>query len=766
MDCAEGFYNPLEGQDLGTACLQCPEFSTSPKASTNVSACVCQPGFVQTVLPDGTAKCECDAGKEIINGARCQDCALGSFKPLPGNDKCTECALSPQPLAPKRFTTTKRVGSKHASECVCQPGYFLLADPVSGQESCKLCSDTWYQGLEGTDCSFPGVTLQTLPLRPGFFRESKTAQLVRKCININANDACVGSGNTSLSASVMSMTVVLGISIEQYNEDVVRAELARLYKVVPELIVLSVSAGSLRLTIQLRTDESSGDGWSADVKQAASRRKKKRSTGGELVGDDTDAATSLTKEEAQAKFASMDTATLATMLGAALGSPGLGLVVAEPLQMQSVPGFSVSSAASICNDGYSGPYCSVCDVGYYGGGEGGRCLTCEGQGDPSSTLGMVLGGTAAILIFLVLVALKFGRRALHTMTLTMNEMSNEGAVADNLKDTVQDFAEDSVEEHVEASREQQTDRALNWRERWRLRLTQLAFSFGVKLRILVSLYQVLGTLGVSFNIPYPETYTQLLASIGTIELNLPKLLPLDCLLGGVSFTLTLVLQTAGPLVFIFLFDVAARWLRKRAGTLKAGDGESLSASLADICATLSFVLLFLLYPGSSSKVFNALLCVGFDGEGESKQRFLRVDFSIDCNSTLYVGFIFPYALVMLVVYPIGGEHAGLVHSALFLLRCPPSSDIFATSAAPAVPLYYAILLFRNKDTLQDLRNLELSAATEASRIELGSRLRGRERREYQSEIDEAIARKSELEERYEAGRARLPTSLRKLTVRT
>ena len=74
-----------------------------------------------------------------------------------------------------------------------------------------------------------------------------------------------------------------------------------------------------------------------------------------------------------------------------------------------------------------------------------------------------------------------------------------------------------------------------------------------------------------------------------------------------------------------------------------------------------------------------------------------------------------------------------------------------------------MLLFRNKAELQDLRNLELSISTEGSRIKLGSRLRGKERREYQSEIDEATERKSVLEEQYEGRRARLPVSLRKLT---
>ena len=120
MDCTEGTYNPLEGSDLGTACLNCPEFSTSPISSSSINDCVCQEGFIQTILPDGSAVCECDAGKEIMNGVRCDACGAGMYKPASGNSKCFECALSPLPLAAKEFTTTKQTGSKLASDCVCK----------------------------------------------------------------------------------------------------------------------------------------------------------------------------------------------------------------------------------------------------------------------------------------------------------------------------------------------------------------------------------------------------------------------------------------------------------------------------------------------------------------------------------------------------------------------------------------------------------------------------------------------------------------------
>ena len=75
VECPIGSYNELEGQDYATACVSCPEYSTTLNASsTSVSECICESGFEQTIAADGTATCECAAGYEIVNGVRCDPC--------------------------------------------------------------------------------------------------------------------------------------------------------------------------------------------------------------------------------------------------------------------------------------------------------------------------------------------------------------------------------------------------------------------------------------------------------------------------------------------------------------------------------------------------------------------------------------------------------------------------------------------------------------------------------------------------------------------
>ena len=101
MDCTAGTYNPLEGSDLGTACVPCPEFSTSPIASTSVDDCICQDGFVTTVVGtpeevaagNGTAMCECDAGKEIMASA--DGCVSSGSPSLPFQPRLLLLLLPP-----------------------------------------------------------------------------------------------------------------------------------------------------------------------------------------------------------------------------------------------------------------------------------------------------------------------------------------------------------------------------------------------------------------------------------------------------------------------------------------------------------------------------------------------------------------------------------------------------------------------------------------------------------------------------------------------
>ena len=180
VDCPIGTYNPLEGQDFATACIRCPDYATTLNHSaTNITECVCQEGFVQRADADGNAKCECDAGYEIVNGVRCAPCGKGTFKELIQNGKCSDC--------PVDDTTTARDGASSESECVCRASFFAKRNISSGSFNCLACPDN-------TICDEIGVTLDALPVAAQHWRQSADSYEVRQCFT---GEACLGGPNVT-----------------------------------------------------------------------------------------------------------------------------------------------------------------------------------------------------------------------------------------------------------------------------------------------------------------------------------------------------------------------------------------------------------------------------------------------------------------------------------------------------------------------------------------------------------------------------------------
>ena len=147
---------------------------------------------------------------------------------------------------------------------------------------------------------------------------------------------------------------------------------------------------------------------------------------------------------------------------------------------------------------------------------------------------------------------------------------------------------------------------------------------GVKIKVLVSLYQVHNGLGIIFAIPYPETYTSLMSEISAIELPVLDFVPVSCLFGGINFFHVLLVQTAGPIVVIATLEFLAKVFRKMSAKTVAkqaadpspDDKPPIGAFLADLCSDVSFFLLFLLCTPVATTIRDAR-------DGERKIRALR-----------------------------------------------------------------------------------------------------------------------------------------------
>ena len=174
----------------------------------------------------------------------------------------------------------------------------------------------------------------------------------------------------------------------------------------------------------------------------------------------------------------------------------------------------------------------------------------------------------------------------------------------------------------------------------------------VKLRILISMIQVLSQIGVVYSIPFPSLYANLLRWTSLLELNFIDILPLGCVM-TVGFHFSLLVRT---LVLPALLSVA----------LAAKVGRA-PAKVADFFNGLNFFVLFLIYPSTSAAVFATFQCE----ELSDGTRWLRADLSVDCDGDFHTLFRY-YAGLMVIVYPLG------------------------------TPLFYLFLLRRNRARLDKL----------------------------------------------------------------
>jgi len=204
--CELGFYNPNTNANSQTACVRCPEFSTTNgTASSHVSQCLCQETFIQQLDAAGNARCVCAPGRELIGGVRCDACKTGAYKDWTGDTRGLKCLECPVP-----GTTTVQEGADSISQCVCEVGTFasltraemMRATNDSSRVAadsfeCKPCEGIHSESGEMTNCTAPGVTLDTIPVMEGHWRQNPRAQYVRKC---DLEEACLGgeiAGDTS-----------------------------------------------------------------------------------------------------------------------------------------------------------------------------------------------------------------------------------------------------------------------------------------------------------------------------------------------------------------------------------------------------------------------------------------------------------------------------------------------------------------------------------------------------------------------------------------
>jgi len=363
------------------------------------------------------------------------------------------------------------------------------------------------------------------------------------------------------------------------------------------------------------------------------------------------------------------------------------------------------------------------------GGRGEPCQSCSDAGDPMETITFyIIGGVVVLLAFVLTMAI-CKRRGDKVVDVLFSVTKMEGGV--------QGMIEEAAGAATKTEGNQLVKETLGLSDAASARLVAAGATFasvvdslGVKIRILISLSQVVSQLDVIFDITYPAFYTATLEGLKNINIQV-NLLPFGCVLPLLdNFFFDFVLKTATPLVLVLLLYFLSKVLRARFGGAE-GAQRGFGTYLADACSDLWFFIIFLVYPSCSSMTFMFFMRETYDQPGEVHVDLMRADRSIDREGELYQGFTV-YAVVMLILYPIG------------------------------VPLFYGLMFHLERHQLQEMRHIELTRETDFALAKLEAEAAAT------PEETHAMVRKA-MEAHKATGKAlaklrgELPTTLRKLT---
>ena len=238
---------------------------------------------------------------------------------------------------------------------------------------------------------------------------------------------------------------------------------------------------------------------------------------------------------------------------------------------------------SLCQPNYEGPMCAVCSEGYFSNGV--ECDSCE---DPSLTSFTPVIAAFSTLTFLLLASFLFIRRF-------ANRFSLAGKLA-------------------------------------------------LKLKVLISTYQIVGTFTWTLGTAFPKFYTEVLSIFLFMSFDITDLIPgFHCIYRS-DYLTELCVVTGLPLsivALIFVYWKIARY---------CSSSEARKRKVHTRCIQAVILVTFLVYTPVASKIFRALRpCDAFEDIGTS---YMPEDYTIVCGTTEHTAVV-SVAYAMLLLYCAG-----------------------------------------------------------------------------------------------------------------
>ena len=181
-----------------------------------------------------------------------------------------------------------------------------------------------------------------------------------------------------------------------------------------------------------------------------------------------------------------------------------------------------------------------------------------------------------------------------------------------------------------------------------------------RLKIFIGFYQVTSATLDGFSyVEWPVPFLKLLSYAKILQLNLLQIFPPNCITNSIkvsSYTTLIffVAFNASVIVVACLYFQLRKLCIIRKNSTASNDIGDVVASTKEVCFRNAFLLLFIVYPTTSIRIFQMLpaachdICV--DSSGLSCRAYLRSDYSLECFTDKYRRFfIFNCVLILYVV---------------------------------------------------------------------------------------------------------------------
>ena len=294
----------------------------------------------------------------------------------------------------------------------------------------------------------------------------------------------------------------------------------------------------------------------------------------------------------------------------------------------------------MCSPGYTGVLCGTCSDNYFFDSETSTCEICEGAN---------IWSTSFILILIALFLLVLG----YCVRLYYAHMRvNEATV------------------HQEHKIEEQGEKSVNWWADW---LEERSAPLMVSLKIMMSTYQIVSSVGSVLQIDMPVNFSKFMDGFKIFSFSVVQILPFSCVY-KTDFVDSLIFTTVWPMIcggLLFVVCVSETFYKRRCKRRKAEsepDKEKssklrqnlkfeyvvVSRKMKQKYFTLFLLLIYCVLPSVTTTIFAMFPCVDVDPEKVDglDDYYLRADTAISCTSDRF-NFGVAYALVMMFVYPIG-----------------------------------------------------------------------------------------------------------------